>query len=125
MNTINSVGTIKKGWGSEEIWVSNENYCGKFLHFNLGARFSMHFHRYKKESWYCLSGKFEIEWIDTIDASLHAERFLPGQTWTNTTLKPHRIICIEEGTIMEVSTADYKDDNYRVQKGDSQKEVYK
>jgi mannose-6-phosphate isomerase-like protein (cupin superfamily) len=124
MTTINSVGTIKKGWGQERIWASNEWYCGKFLEFNAGAQFSMHFHRNKIETWYCLSGKFEIEWLDTKDASLHSERFLPGNTWTNETLEPHRIICIEEGVIIEVSTYDDPEDNYRVQKGDSQKEKY-
>lgn len=81
----------------------------------------MHFHRIKRETWYCLSGKFEIEVIDTKDAQLTSHRFLPGNTWTNDILQPHRIICIEAGTIIEVSTADDPQDNYRVMKGDSQK----
>jgi hypothetical protein len=34
---------------------------------------------------------------------------------------PHQLVCIEEGTIIEVSTADSVEDNYRVGKGDSQK----
>lgn len=123
MSTINSVGKIEKGWGSEEIWASNEYYCGKFLNFNTDAKFSMHFHRKKIETWYCISGKFEIETIDTDDAQLTSHRFLPGMVWTNDRLEPHRIICIEKGTIMEVSTADDPKDNYRVLKGDSQKEV--
>jgi mannose-6-phosphate isomerase-like protein (cupin superfamily) len=121
MSTINSVGTVNKGWGRERIWASNDWYCGKFLDFRSGSQFSMHFHRNKIETWYCLSGKFEIEYLDTSDASLHSERFLPGYTWTNKTLEPHRIICIEEGTIIEVSTYDDPEDNYRVMKGDSQK----
>lgn len=116
-----SVGTVKKGWGQERIWVSNDSYCGKFLDFNEGARFSMHFHVDKVETWYCMSGKFEIELIDTEDASIHAERFLPGQVWSNARFEPHRIICIEAGTILEVSTPDNPKDNYRVMKGDSQK----
>jgi len=121
---ISQVRGVKKGWGKEVIWVSTPDYCGKFMHFNTGARFSMHFHKTKRESWLCISGKFEIEYIDTKDASLHAHRFLPNNVWTNNELEPHRIICIEEGIILEVSTADNPDDNYRVQKGDSQKEKY-
>jgi hypothetical protein len=116
-----NVGIVKKGWGRERIWASNELYCGKFLDFNAGAQFSMHFHVDKHETWYCMFGKFEIEWIDTEDASLHSERFLPGMTWTNNFFVPHRIVCIEEGTILEVSTPDNPKDNYRVMKGDSQK----
>ena len=36
-------------------------------------------------------------------------------------LIPHQIVCIEEGTICEVSTPDSVEDNHRVAKGDSQK----
>jgi hypothetical protein len=34
---------------------------------------------------------------------------------------PHRLTCLEQGTIIEVSTADSVEDNYRVLPGDSQK----
>ena len=42
---------VSKGWGSEFIWESNDLYCGKFLNFKEGARFSMHFHKEKDETW--------------------------------------------------------------------------
>ena len=42
-------------------------------------------------------------------------------SWHNPPLLPHQVICIEEGTIIEVSTPDSVEDNYRVAKGDSQK----
>jgi hypothetical protein len=42
-------------------------------------------------------------------------------TWNNPPLVPHQIECVEEGTIIEVSTPDSVEDNYRVEKGDSQK----
>jgi oxalate decarboxylase/phosphoglucose isomerase-like protein (cupin superfamily) len=120
MNTISSVGRVEKGWGHEEIWASTPDYCGKFMHFNSGKQFSMHFHKTKKESWYCLSGKFLIETIDTHNANIYCKDFLPGQVWLNKTLEPHRIICLQAGTIIEVSTADDPQDNYRVLPGDSQ-----
>jgi len=44
-----------------------------------------------------------------------------GDTWHNPPLLPHQLICVEEGTIIEVSTPDSVEDNYRVGKGDSQK----
>jgi hypothetical protein len=34
---------------------------------------------------------------------------------------PHQLICVEEGTVVEVSTPDSVEDNYRVMPGDSQK----
>ena len=114
-------GRVEKGWGSEEIWCTNDKYCGKFMHFNKGARFSMHFHAVKDETWYVLSGKFVVEWIDTKYASIKVQELNVGDTWRNAPLLPHRLICIEAGTIIEVSTPDSVEDNYRVMPGDSQK----
>ena len=114
-------GEVKKGWGSELIWVTNDKYCSKFLNFNEGAKFSMHFHREKEETWYVLSGKFEIEVIDTHNADVHKKIIGVGSVHHNDPLVPHRITCLEEGTIIEVSTPDSIADNYRVGKGDSQK----
>lgn len=114
-------GKVEKGWGSEQIWVSISKYCSKFLHFNAGAKFSMHFHAEKEESWYVVSGKFQVKWIDTKTATAHTSGVLQGgDTWHNAPLVPHQVICIEEGTILEVSTADSVEDNYRVMPGDSQ-----
>jgi len=113
-------GLIDKGWGSENIWVTNDKYCGKLLNFNTGARFSMHFHREKEETWYIMSGKFEVEWIDTNDAKIYTENLAEGDVWHNPPLLPHRLICIGKGSIMEVSTPDSIEDNYRVMPGDSQ-----
>lgn len=113
-------GEIPKGWGSELIWASNEKYCGKLLRFNSGAKFSMHFHAGKDETWYVLSGKFEVKYILTQDASVKTITLEAGSTWRNLPLEPHQLICIEEGTIIEVSTPDSVEDNYRVMPGDSQ-----
>lgn len=114
-------GRVPKGWGSEEIWATNDQYCGKLMHFNTGARFSMHFHAEKEETWYVLSGKFIVRWINTVDASIKEQELDSGNTWHNEPLVPHQLICIEAGTIIEVSTPDSVEDNYRVMPGDSQK----
>jgi mannose-6-phosphate isomerase-like protein (cupin superfamily) len=113
-------GKIEKGWGSEEIWATNDKYCGKLMRFNTGARFSMHFHAEKDESWYVLDGLFKVVFIETKDASQHEAILKSGTTWRNRPLQPHQLICIEAGTIIEVSTADSVEDNYRVLPGDSQ-----
>ena len=114
-------GFVEKGWGSEFIFATNDKYCGKLLHFNKASKFSMHFHAQKDETWYVLSGSFEVRWIDTADASEKLVQLHQGDTWHNKPLLPHQLICIEEGTIIEVSTPDSVEDNYRVQPGDSQK----
>jgi len=114
-------GYVEKGWGHELIWCTNDKYCGKMLHFNTGAKFSMHFHAEKDETWHILSGKFIVKWINTKNADVNEITLEPGATWHNPPLMPHQVICLEEGTIVEVSTPDSVEDNYRVGKGDSQK----
>ena len=114
-------GFVKKGWGSELIWATNSKYCGKLMNFNTGAKFSMHFHAEKDETWYVLSGRFIVRHIDTNDASLHEVELNVGDVWHNAPLMVHQLVCLEEGTVIEVSTADSVEDNYRVGKGDSQK----
>lgn len=113
-------GRVDKAWGSEDIWCTNDRYCGKFMHFNTGARFSMHFHAVKDETWYVLKGRFIVKWIQTQTATTVEKELNEGDTWHNPPLFPHQLICIEEGTIIEVSTADSVEDNYRVQPGDNQ-----
>lgn len=114
-------GFVKKGWGSEMIFATNDRYCGKLLNFNKDAKFSMHFHAEKDETWYVLKGKFLVKLINTTNAEAYERELNEGDTWRNTPLMIHQLICIEEGTIIEVSTPDSVEDNYRVGKGDSQK----
>lgn len=114
-------GFVPKGWGSELIFATNDKYCGKLLNFNEGAKFSMHFHHQKEETWYVQSGKFVVKCIDTKDASQYVQELNQGDVWHNPPLLPHQLICIETGTIIEVSTPDSVEDNYRVMPGDSQK----
>ena len=114
-------GKVEKGWGSEEIFATNDLYCGKLLHFKNDSKFSMHFHAEKDETWYILTGEFMVYWIDTNDTSKHSKKLKSGMTWRNKPLFPHQIECLEAGTIIEVSTPDSVEDNYRIFPGDSQK----
>lgn len=113
-------GFVKKGWGSEFIWVTNDKYCGKLMNFNAGAKFSMHFHAVKDETWYVLSGTFKVNLINPKDASMRTITLNTGDIWRNEPLYPHQLVCVEDGTIIEVSTPDSVEDNYRVMPGDSQ-----
>lgn len=113
-------GLVEKGWGSENIWATNDKYCGKLLNFKSGAKFSMHFHAVKDETWYVLSGRFKVITIDTSNSKREVNILTPGETWHNPPLQPHQLICLQEGSIIEVSTADSVADNYRIEPGDSQ-----
>lgn len=114
-------GLVNKGWGSELIFATNDLYCGKLLNFNTGSKFSMHFHAIKDETWHVISGEFIVKWINTKNASIYEKVLKKDDTWRNAPLVPHQIICIKEGTIIEVSTPDSVEDNYRIMPGDSQK----
>jgi len=113
-------GYVKKGWGNELIWATNDKYCGKLMQFNEGAKFSMHFHSEKDETWYVLSGKFVVKTIDPKTAFVQEAPLSVGDIWHNKPLYPHQLICVEAGTVIEVSTPDSVEDNYRVMPGDSQ-----
>lgn len=114
-------GLVPKGWGSEFIWATNDKYCGKFMNFETGRKFSMHFHRDKEETWYVQSGRFIVKWIDTKTAELHEQELRAGSVWHNPPCQPHQLICLDAGTIIEVSTPDSVEDNFRVAPGDSQR----
>ena len=104
-------GIVQKGWGSEFIFATNDKYTGKLLKFNKDAKFSMHFHAEKDETWYVLNGKFLVKFIQTENASTAIVELNPGDVWQNPPLFPHQLICLEEGTIVEVSTPDSVEDN--------------
>ena len=93
----------------------------KTMGFEAGKRCSMHFHRTTDETWLIQSGEFTLLWIDATDASEHEMTLLPGDTWRNAPLVPHQLICRKAGTVVEVSTYDDPDDNYRVRPGDNQR----
>jgi mannose-6-phosphate isomerase-like protein (cupin superfamily) len=115
-------GMVKKGWGYELIWATNDLYCGKIMVFEkAGNKFSMHFHREKDETWFVNSGKFKLRWIDTENALLKEAELKEGDVWHNPPLQPHQLEALTDGaSISEVSTPDSIKDNYRIIPGDSQ-----
>ena len=115
-------GKVDKGWGYEIIWATNDKYCGKLMVFErAGAKFSMHFHREKDETWFVNAGKFKLRWIDTKEARLYEKELNEGDVWRNPPLQPHQLEALVPGSIiLEVSTPDSVEDNYRIIPGDSQ-----
>jgi mannose-6-phosphate isomerase-like protein (cupin superfamily) len=114
---------VQKGWGHEIVFVNNEKYCGKILHFHKGGKFSMHYHMQKQETWYVDSGVFMFHYIDTATATIVTQHLMVGDVITNQIGQPHQLICEEEGDIFEVSTTHHDSDSYRIFKGESQLNV--
>lgn len=112
---------VPKGWGSEIIFANNDLYCGKLLNFNKGAKFSMHFHLIKDETWYVAKGKFLLHWIDTDTSARLTEVISVGDVVRNRQGEPHQLEALEDSTIFEVSTRHFDSDSYRIEPGDSQK----
>jgi len=113
---------ILKGWGSEAIFARSPLYAGKLLRFDRqNSKFSMHYHMKKTETWYILDGVFKLTVIDTTLAKEVSYVLKPGDTWTNPPGLPHRLECLSTGgNVIEVSTEDDPEDNYRILPGDSQ-----
>ena len=111
---------IPKAWGEEIIIENGEEYCGKILRFKTGAKFSMHFHIKKKETWYVASGRFLLIWIDTRNATEHEKELNVGDIIEVDRGDPHQLVSITGGDIFEVSTQHFDNDSYRIRKGDSQ-----
>ena len=120
-------GKVDKGWGYEIIWASNDKYCGKMMIFEKpGAKFSMHFHREKDETWFVNAGQFMLRYIDPKTATLHEKLLKQGDVWHNPPLQPHQLEALQPNSmVFEVSTPDSVEDNYRIMPGDSQNVVPK
>ena len=112
---------IPKGWGDEVIICNHEKYCGKLLRFLKGAKFSMHYHMIKDETWYVDQGEFIYRWIDTETAEVIEVKLNVGDTVRQLPGQPHQLEALTDGVIFEVSTQHFDSDSYRVWKGDSQK----
>jgi quercetin dioxygenase-like cupin family protein len=106
---------IEKTWGHEEIIVNDEknNYCGKLLNFNAGARFSMHSHDQKRETFLVARGKIKVWLIDTRDASLHEKVLSQGEILKIDRLLPHEVLALEDSQIIEFSTFHRDEDSFR------------
>lgn len=114
---------VEKGWGHELIFANEPLYCGKILHFNTGEKTSMHFHAEKVETFYVLTGEYNITTINTRDASRNTTHLIPGEKMDIPRLFPHQIESVFGGDIIEVSTHDDANDSYRIEEGSSQRVI--
>ncbi len=112
---------VTKGWG-EEVWIVNNNeYCGKILKFNNGARFSMHYHIDKEETFFVSKGKLSLKSINLENAEEFTKEINAGDVVDIPRFAPHQLTALEDSEIIEFSTHHEDSDSYRIAKGDSQK----
>lgn len=112
---------VNKKWGYELLIHNDEKYCGKILHINEDAKFSMHFHMKKHETWYVQKGRLLLIAIEPETADKYEMELNVGDIVEVPQGHSHQLYAIEEADIFEISTQHFDSDSYRIEKGDSQK----
>jgi mannose-6-phosphate isomerase len=95
---------VEKPWGHELIWAETEDYVGKVLFVKAGESLSLQFHRVKDESWLVQAGRAKVELGSAGDAMLKQEVVGPGAAFRFRPGTVHRVMALEDTTIVEVST---------------------
>jgi len=115
LGPINQTGTIEKDWGREIIFFSNYYCCIKHLVFDkLGSFGSLHYHKQKDEYWIGLRGSFMVITIDEHN-NINYEKLLKNSSIFIPKLVKHQLYTLEDDSaILELSSADYKNDTYRI-----------
>jgi len=102
---------VEKVWGKEVEIINCTSYCGKFLHINKGAQGSYHYHKQKKETFYCLEGCVALNkgGVTTL--------LMPfAEPVTINREDPHSFMGLgEKNILLEISTTHSDDDTYRIE----------
>lgn len=83
---------VEKGWGYE-LWLVNDDYCGKLLHFRQGKRCSWHYHRVKDEVFYLHAGRPVV--------ACYSSPLLRAVQTAELVARPHRLPVIPLGPLTE------------------------
>jgi mannose-6-phosphate isomerase-like protein (cupin superfamily) len=100
---------VDKPWGHELIWALTDDYCGKILFVKAGESLSLQFHREKDESWLIDSGRARIDMAAPGEKLPKSEIVGAGAAFRITPGTVHRVIALEDTTIIEVSTPQLED----------------
>lgn len=106
-----TIKTVHKVWGYEKWIVNQPEYCGKLLVIEKGSAGSLHFHRKKKETFYCLSGRVFVIANDST-CVLSPE----SSPLTLEAGDVHQLRGLEFSVILEVSTKHSDRDVVRLEK---------
>lgn len=116
----------QKTWGHEEIHENNNKYAFKTLWFKPNSHCSLHAHKSKKETFLLLDGSCIIE---TVKGKIKSgkpkdlkyekkEIHFLNTLKDKLTIEPetfHKVITQEGCVLLEVSTTDSAEDNYRAE----------
>lgn len=94
-----SLTEVPKKWGKEIIIVNCPEYCGKLLCLDKGAVSSYHYHKDKKETFYCLKGQVGLN-INGKDYMLNPWS-RPKTIYPEV---PHSFTGISDSIVLEIST---------------------
>lgn len=95
---------ISKPWGYELLLSPPESpITSKILHLNAGARFSLHYHEIKEETFTLINGQAKIIFGHSED-SLNEEEMLPNHGYFIPKGLIHRVAASSECDILESST---------------------
>jgi len=100
---------IGKVWGHEEVLIDTDKYSAKLLVIEEGFVSSIHYHKYKDETFYVLEGKLELKLDDrtVIMAQGDIYRLTPNM---HHSFKATTTQC----KILEISYCPVPEDNYRL-----------
>jgi mannose-6-phosphate isomerase-like protein (cupin superfamily) len=109
---------VDKGWG-HELWIVNEGYCGKLLHFRAGKKCSWHFHRVKDEVFFLHQGRLLVRFGFTDDLTQASSVVLEsGMSFRVPVGLRHQMEAQEDSDLFEFSTHHDEADSFRLIKGD-------
>ena len=107
---------VPKNWG-HEVWIHNQEYCGKQLHIQANKWTSYHYHLNKDEVIYCASGEVSIFYLEAIPDGPevgHQVFLREGDSIHVTPGTKHQIHAIKESVLYEFSTHHEDQDSHRV-----------
>ena len=99
---------VPKIWGGEIWLVNNKKYCGKLLLLNNKASGSIHYHKNKQETFWCLFGSLRLM---VKNKSFDLTSFSKGITVMPG--EKHKFEGLSKSIILEVSTTHRENDLYR------------
>jgi mannose-6-phosphate isomerase-like protein (cupin superfamily) len=115
---------VDKPWGHEIIWAHTNKYVGKILFIKEGERLSLQHHNLKDETIRILSGIMVLKVGPSLEDALDSSIVMTeGDTYHITPGMVHRMIAVNDTTLLEVSTPElddvvrHEDDYGRVEKG--------
>ncbi len=99
---------VDKPWGHELIWAKTARYVGKILFVRAGEALSLQYHRVKDETIMLQSGRMSLTTFGEGEQPVTRE-LVANEPFHITPGLRHRMVAIEDCSIVEVSTPELDD----------------